>query len=100
MKGLMWKLLRKHISTSQLLGFALANLVGLTIVTLAVQFYQDVLPVFNDQESFIRKDYLIITRSVSSAGAMLGNSSEFSDADIADIEHQPWCRKVGRFVSS
>ncbi len=100
MKGLMWKLLRKHISTSQLLGFALANLVGLTIVTLAVQFYQDVLPVFNDQESFIRKDYLIITRSVSSAGAMLGNSSEFSDTDIADIERQPWCRKVGRFVSS
>lgn len=100
MKGLMWKLLRKHISTSQLLGFALANLVGLTIVTLAVQFYQDVLPVFNDQESFIRKDYLIITRSVSSAGAMLGNSSEFTDADITDIERQPWCRKVGRFVSS
>lgn len=100
MKGLMWKLLRKHISATQLIGFALANLVGLTIVTLAVQFYNDVLPVFNDEESFISKDYLIITRSVSSAGAMLGNSSEFSDADIADIERQPWCRKVGRFVSS
>ncbi len=100
MKGLMWKLLRKHISALQLIGFAVANLVGLTIVTLAVQFYNDVLPVFNDEESFISKDYLIITRSVSSAGAMLGSSSEFSDADIADIERQPWCRKVGRFVSS
>lgn len=98
--GLMWKLLRKHISKSQLVGFSLANLIGLTIVILAVQFYQDVLPVFNDQESFIRKDYLIITRNITSAGAMLGNKSEFSDADIHDLESQPWCRKVGRFSSS
>lgn len=99
-KNLMWKLLRKHISAPQLIGFSLANLVGLTIVILAVQFYLDVRPVFNDDESFIRKDYLIITRHVTGAGAMLGNSSEFSDADVADIEHQKWTRKVGRFASS
>ena len=96
----MWKLLRKHISTSQLIGFSIANLIGLTIVILAVQFYNDVLPIFNDEESFIRKDYIIITRNISSAGAIMGTSAEFSDEDIADIEQQPWCRKVGRFTSS
>ena len=99
-RGLMWKLLRSHMSKSQLVGFSLANLIGLMIVVLAVQFYNDVLPVFNDQESFISKDYLIVTRNITSAGAMMGNTSQFSDADIADIERQPWCRKVGRFVSS
>ncbi len=100
MKGLMWKLLRKHISTSQLIGFSVANLIGLTTVILAVQFYNDVLPIFNDEESFIRKDFVIITRNISSAGAIMGTSAEFSDEDIADIEQQPWCRKVGRFTSS
>lgn len=99
-KGLMWKLLRKHISKSQLIGFSLANLVGLTIVLLAVQFYNDVMPVFNDQESFISKDYLIITRNITSAGAMMGNTSQFSEEDIADIEAQKWCRTVGRFINS
>ena len=34
--GLMWKLLRKNISAGQLTGFAIANLIGLTIVLLAV----------------------------------------------------------------
>ncbi len=97
---LIWKLLRKHISASQLIGFSIANLVGLTIVILAVQFYEDVKPVFNDEESFISKDYLVITRNVTGVGAMLGNSGEFGDADIADIEAQPWCRKVGRFANS
>ena len=48
--GIMWKLLRKNISAAQLTGFAIANLIGLTIVILAVQFYGDVKPVFDDEE--------------------------------------------------
>ncbi|MBQ7689737.1 MAG: ABC transporter permease [Muribaculaceae bacterium] len=100
MHSLLWKLLRKNISLVQLIGFGIANLVGLTIVILVVQFYRDVQPVFGDEESFIRKDYLVITRSVTSVGAMMGTPSEFSEADIADIEAQPWCRQVGRFTSS
>ena len=99
-KGLMWKLLKKHISPSQLVGFSLASLIGLTIVILAVQFHQDVRPIFNDEESFIRKDYLIITKAVSTAGTLLGGKSDFSPEAIADIEAQPWCRKVGKFSSN
>lgn len=97
---LKWKLLRKHISPSQLVGFSLASLIGLTIVILAVQFHQDVRPIFNDEESFIKKDFLIITRTVSTAGTLLGSSNEFSAQAIADIESQPWCRKVGKFSSN
>jgi len=100
MNNIIWKLLRQHISKGQLIGFAIANLIGLTIVLLAVQFYRDVRPVFNDEESFISKDYLIITRAVTGAGAMMGSNGEFSDDDISDLESQPWCRQVGRFLNS
>ena len=100
MKDIIWKLLRQHISKGQLIGFAIANLIGLTIVLLAVQFYRDVRPVFNDEESFIRKDYLIITRTVPGAGAIMGGSTDFTDEDISDLEAQPWCRQVGRFLNS
>ena len=100
MKDIIWKLLRQHISKGQLIGFAIANLIGLTIVLLAVQFYRDVRPVFNDEESFIHKDYLIITRAVTGAGAMMGSNGEFSDSDIVDLERQPWCRQVGKFQGS
>jgi len=99
-KGLMWKLLKKHISPAQLIGFSLASLIGLSIVILAVQFHQDVRPIFNDEESFIKKDYMILTRSVSTAGTLLGGSNEFSPEAIADIEAQSWCRKVGKFSSN
>ena len=100
MNNIIWKLLRQHISKGQLIGFAIANLIGLTIVLLAVQFYRDVRPVFNDEESFIRKDYLIITRAVTGAGAMMGNNGEFTEADISDLEGQSWCRQVGEFLNS
>lgn len=99
-KHLKWKLLRKHISPVQLAGFSLASLIGLTIVILAVQFHQDVRPIFDDEESFIKKDYLIITRAVSTAGTLLGANNEFSQAAIDDIQAQPWCRKVGKFSSN
>lgn len=100
MKNLMWKLLRKHISATQLVGFGLANLVGLTIVILAVQFYCDVQPIFNDEESFIKRDYVVITRKVSGLGSIMGESSEFNNTALEDLQSQPWVRKVGQFASS
>ncbi len=100
MKGLMWKLLRRHVSVAQLGGFAVANLIGLTIVILAVQFYGDVRPIFDDDESFIKRDYLVITRKVTGMGALMGASSEFSSEAIADLEQQNWVTKVGKFRTS
>ena len=96
----MWKLLSKNISAGQLTGFSIANLIGLTIVILAVHFYGDVKPLFNDEESFISRDYLVITHKVTGMGALLGANATFSDDAIADIEAQPWVRKVGRFTTS
>ena len=60
---MIWKLLKQHISMSQLVGFFFANLCGMTIVLVGIQFYCDILPVFTQGDSFIKKDYLIISKS-------------------------------------
>lgn len=99
-KGLMWRLLRKNISAGQMIGFALANLVGLAIVVIAIQFYTDVKPVFSGEDSFLRKDFMIITKHVEGIGSLLGDRAEFSDEAIAELEAQPWVRRVGRFATS
>lgn len=62
MNKLVWKLLRQHISIGQLSGFFLANIFGMLIVLLSVQFYKDVLPVFTQGDSFMKKDYIIATK--------------------------------------
>ena len=98
-KSLLSKLLRKNVSSMQLGGSAIANLIGLIIVGIALQFYLDLRPIFNDEESFVKSDYLVVTRKVTGMDALMGGS-EISEAEVADIEAQPWVRRVGRFTTS
>ena len=55
--NLVWKLLRQHLSIPQMAGFFFANLFGMIIVLLSVQFYHDVIPVFTAEDSFMRSDF-------------------------------------------
>ena len=77
--SLVWKLMSRHISMSQLVGFFFANLCGMVIVLLGIQFYQDVAPVFTEGDSFMKKDYLIVSKKVSTLGSFVGKSSTFSN---------------------
>lgn len=97
---MVWKLLRQHISVSQLAGFFLANLCGMIIVLLGIQFYRDVLPVFTQGDSFIKKNFVIVSKKVSTLGTLVGKSSTFSTGDVAEIEEQPFTKSVGRFLPS
>lgn len=95
---LVWKLLRQHISFAQLAGFFLANLFGMTIVLLSLQFYKDVVPIFTGKESLLKNDYMIVTKRVSTLGSLLGRSNAFSNAEIQEIKRQPFAVRVGAFV--
>lgn len=97
---LVWRLLRSHISVAQLAGFFLANLCGMMIVLLSVQFYNDVLPVFTGGESFIKKDYVIVSKKVSTLGSFVGKSRTFSEKEIDEIKEQTFTKSVGLFTSS
>lgn len=97
---LVWKLLRRHISFPQLAGFFLANLCGMVIVLLSIQFYRDVLPVFTEGDSFIKRDYVIVSKKVSTLGTFVGKSSTFSEQDIDEIKKQSFTKGVGVFTPS
>lgn len=97
---MLWKLLKQHISVAQLAGFFLANLCGMVIVMLGVQFYNDVSPVFTQEDSFIKKDYVVVTKKVSTLGSLAGKSGTFSSYDIEDIKSQPFTVNVGAFQPS
>ena len=98
--SLVWKLMRRHISLGQLAGFFFANLCGMVIVLLSIQFYQDVAPVFTEGDSFMKKDYIVVSKKVSTLGSFVGKSSTFSNAEIEEIEEQPFTRGVGEFTPS
>ena len=98
--NLVWKLLRQHISIPQFAGFAFANLFGMLIVLFGFQFYKDILPVFTQQDSFMKADYLIMSKKIGMGNTISGRSNTFSGSEIDDVSAQKFVKKVGKFTST
>ena len=97
--NLVWKLLRQHVSVPQLAGFFSANLLGMLIVLLSVQLYYDVLPVFTQEDSFIKKDYIVLSKHISVVNSFSGRANAFTAEDVDEIRRQPFCKSVGAFTA-
>ncbi len=97
---LVWKLLRQHISIPQFAGFFFANLIGMLIILLGVQFYNDIQNVYDSEDSLMKSDYIILNKKVGTLGSIIGKSGSFSEDEIDDIEDQDFTKKVGLFTPS
>lgn len=97
--NLVWKLLRQHISVPQFAGFVFANLFGMLIVLFGYQFYNDVLPVFTQQDTFMKSDYLIVSKRIGMGSTISGGSNTFTASEVDDLKSQPFAARVGRFTS-
>lgn len=98
--SLVWKLLRQHISIPQFVGFFFANLVGMAIILLGIQFYTDTQAIYSSEDSFMRNDYLIINKQIGAVTAITGRDNSFSEAEVQDLESQSFVEKAGVFTSS
>lgn len=98
--NLVWKLLRKHISLPQFAGFFLANLVGMLVVMLGYQIYRDVLPVFTSGDSFMRADYLIITKPIGVGTSLSDDASYFDNDEVDELNTQSFVQRTGKFTST
>lgn len=95
------RLLRKNISKGQIAGYAIANFVGLAILLTALQFYRDTTNAGNgSDDSFISRDYMIVSRHVSDINTLKGKTAGFSPDDIAELREQPWVENIGEFTPS
>ncbi len=100
-KGLVWRLLRRNISAGQIAGYALATLVGLSIVLCAVRFYGDVSSAFNTDDGILSKDYMVISKRVSAFNTVgRGGETFFTPAETEELSRQPWVRSVGAFTAA
>lgn len=97
---LVWKLLRQHISVPQFAGFFFANLVGMVIILLGIQFYNDIQAVYDGEDSFMKADYLIVNKKIGAMGAISGKNNSFTKSDIEDFKEQKFVERLGEFTPS
>lgn len=98
--NLIWKLLRQHISIPQFVGFFFANLFGVMIVLFGFQFYRDILPIFTGEDSFMKSNYLIISKAIGTGSTLSGRTNTFTASNIDELQSQPFVKGTGRFVSA
>ncbi len=98
--NLVWKLLRQHISIPQFVGFFFANLFGMFVVLLGIQFYRDVLPVFTAEDSFMRADYLVMSKRIGTGGTLSGRSSAFTSQEMEQVAAQSFIKRTGTFTGN
>ena len=97
---LIWRLLRQHVSIGQLAGFFLANLLGMLIVLLSMQFYEDIVPAFSAEDGVMKNTYIIVSKRIAATSALSGEAQTFSAADIEELRAQPFAERVGVFTAS
>lgn len=94
------RLLRRNLSKVQLAGFILSNFIGLAIVISGIQFYADIRPIWQSDDSFINQDYIIVNKKVNASHMLGAEETGFSHDEVADISAQPWLRRVGEFAAA
>ncbi len=70
------------------------------IVLAGFQFYKDVLPVFTSEDSFMKADYLMVSKRIGTTTTISGRSSTFSANDIEQLKEQSFVKKIGQFTST
>ena len=94
-------LLRRNISTWQLGAYAVACLVGLSILLVSLCFYIDLRSARSAGNE--TSDYIVLSKPVSLLSALGAKSAEansFNAAEIENLKKQPWAKRVGEFTSA
>lgn len=97
MANLIWKTLKTNLSKGQIIGYAVANTVGLAVILCGLLFFADSRHNLDQHDDFFTKDYVVISKPIS---PLSFEAPQFDADDIADIRRQPWAGRVGRFTSS
>ncbi len=90
-------MLRRNISKGQLIGYAIANIVGLSVILIGILFYCDSQNDNSQEDKFFSNDYIVLSKKVDGIGFA---PISFSEKDIESLANEKWAKKIGRFTAS
>lgn len=96
---MIYKLLKHKISKKQLISFSLINIIGLSIIFLGLQLYQDISPIILGKDAINRGEYIVLTKKVNTLKSIIGTGG-FSKTEIRELDKQDFIDEVGVFETS
>ena len=98
--NLLHKLLQKQLTPLQTAGFFLSNLFGTIVILLGLQLYRDIAPALASGDSFMKEEYLVVSKRIEPSGSAFGQTYTFSPEEIEEIRRQPFVRNADVFRPS
>ena len=65
-----------------------------------LQFYEDASSLFTSDDSFVKSDFLVVNKRVTSADTWQKGATSFTPEETSELRSQPWVRDVGEFSSA
>ena len=98
---LLFRLLRKNVNIWQLVGFAVANLMGAVIVLFGIQAFKDASQVIKAPDSLLDNNFVVLSKPVTSASTLIGvlgmESQSFSEEELKEISEVPGVARFSPF---
>ncbi|MCH5235072.1 MAG: ABC transporter permease [Muribaculaceae bacterium] len=88
-------LLKKNLSKGQLIGYSIANLIGLTVILSGILFYCDSRHHRKTDDKYFSEDYIVVSKEVKGINL---EPVAFTQEELKEIGSQPWVKKFGVFT--
>lgn len=98
---MLYRLLSKHISKTQMAAFALASLIGMLLLVSGIQFYRDLQPLLSGDDGILRPEYVVVSKHVSTMSSLFGSDRQgFGEDEISDLASQDFVETLAPFTSA
>lgn len=95
--NIIWNLLKRNLSKGQLIGYSIANIVGLSVILTGILFFCDARNPRDEEDQFFSNDYIVISKKVTGLGF---DPVSFDEDEIKALEGKEWVKKIGKFTAS
>ena len=94
------KLQKRTIVLSQIIGYALALLVGVTIILLVSQLYFDIKPLLINQTDVFKSKAAVISKNISVFKSIKKDRIYFDNEEIDELRKQSFVKNIAKFNSA
>ena len=97
---MLWKLQKKTLIPTQIVGYLFTLFIGISIILTTIQLYLDVKPLLFQQSDVFKNNATIVCKNISVFKTMDKKKIYFTKRELEDIKSQPFVKNVSLFNSA
>jgi len=97
---MLFKLQKRTLVVSQIIGYALTIFGGITIILVTTQFYFDIKPLLSQQTDMFKSKSAVISKNISVFKTIDKEKIYFTNKEIKELENQSFTKSISKFNSA